>query len=78
MVVADKPEGICSGRGCNKPSTGSFNEVHLVPEWRKPTEYSERSCAYELGTVVNYCAEHERSAKGYAKAARDYVLSTCC
>jgi hypothetical protein len=65
MVVADKPQGLCSGRNCNNPSVGIFTELHRVPEWRKPTEYSDRSCAYELGAVVNYCADHEHSAKHY-------------
>jgi hypothetical protein len=67
MVVAEKLEGICSGRGCSNPSVGSFQEVHGVPEWRKPIEYSERARGYELGTAVHYCADHERSAKDYAK-----------
>jgi len=67
MVVAEKPEGVCSGRGCSNPSVGTLEELHIIPAWRKPTEYPERARGYELGTVVHYCAEHEQSAHDYAK-----------
>jgi hypothetical protein len=66
-VVADKPKDLCSGRNCTNPSIGMFNELHRVPEWRKPTEYSERACAYELGAVVHYCADHKQAANDYTK-----------
>jgi len=67
MICADKPVGVCSGRGCNNPSVGSLQELHAVPSWRKPVEYSDRILAFELGVKVNYCADHERSARDYAK-----------
>jgi hypothetical protein len=69
VIVAEKPEGICSGRGCANPSVGSVQECHLIPAWRKPVEYPDRHRGFELGEKVHYCAEHREDAEGYSLAA---------
>jgi hypothetical protein len=63
MVCADKPEGICSGRGCVEQSVGSRWETHMIPEWRKPVEYPNNQYGFELGFKVFYCTKHEELAK---------------
>jgi hypothetical protein len=65
MIITTKPEGVCSGRGCENSSVGSFQEAHMTPEWRKPVEYPNNHRGFELGAVIYYCAEHEGDAKAY-------------
>jgi hypothetical protein len=67
-VVTNKPEGMCSGRNCNKTSIGSFNEVKEVPKWRCVDDRPENHIQFDLVTKVYYCAEHEQIAKSYSRS----------
>jgi hypothetical protein len=61
MVDVVRP--ACSGRGCGKPSIGTFEEVHIIPEWRHPEGTPLNRRAFDLGVRVFYCAEHEQVAR---------------